>query len=103
MQGRIPLSFNASPEPIGNVSAVGDHSNSGGQGAQQGCGGGRYSRGASHQRKPLRLMKIVPLNTRRSSSRGLPWLLGKNGFIRFSYSSVSQKRLLITTPISSGA
>ena len=34
---------------------------------------------ASHQRKPLRLMKIIPLNTRLSSTRGLPRLFGKNG------------------------
>jgi len=35
--------------------------------------------GASHHRKPLRLTKIIPLDTRRSSTRGLPWLLGKKG------------------------
>jgi hypothetical protein len=33
-----------------------------------------YSAGASHHRKPLRLMKIIPLNTRLSSTRGLPRL-----------------------------
>ena len=27
----------------------------------------------------LQLTKIMPLSTRRSSTRGLPWLLGKNG------------------------
>ena len=27
-------------------------------------------------------MKIMPLSTRRSSTRGLPWLLGKKGFRR---------------------
>ena len=36
--------------------------------------------GAVHPtQKPLRLMKIMPLRTRRSSTRGRPWLLGKNG------------------------
>jgi hypothetical protein len=47
-------------------------------------------------------MKIMPLKTRRSSTRGLPWLFGKNGFNRSICSSVSQKRLLIITPVSSG-
>ena len=63
---------------------------------------GPYSLGASHHRNPLRLMKIIPLNTRRSSTRGLPWLFGKNGINRAICSSVSQKRLLIITPISPG-
>ena len=31
-----------------------------------------YSLGASHQRNPLRFTKTMPLNTRRSSTRGLP-------------------------------
>jgi hypothetical protein len=53
--------------------------------------------------KPLRLIKIIPLNTRRSSTRGMPWLFGKNGFSRSICAVVSQKRLLITTPVSSGA
>jgi len=35
-----------------------------------------YSLGASRQRRPLRLTKMIPLGTRRSSTRGLPWLLG---------------------------
>ena len=60
---------------------------------------GPYSLGASHQRKPLRFMKIIPLRTRKSSTRGLPWLLGKNGRSRAICSSVSQKRLLILPPI----
>lgn len=33
---------------------------------------GPYSFGASRQRKPLRLMSIIPLRTRLSSTRGLP-------------------------------
>jgi hypothetical protein len=56
--------------------------------------GGPYSRGASHHRKPLRLIKIVPLGTRRSSTRGLPRFLGKKGSGRAICASVSQKRLL---------
>jgi len=47
-------------------------------------------------------MKIMPLSTRRSSTLGLPWLFGKNGFNLSICSSVSQKRLLIITPVSSG-
>ncbi len=43
-------------------------------------------------------MKIIPLRTRKSSTRGLPWLLGKNGRSRAICSSVSQKRLLILPP-----
>jgi hypothetical protein len=39
--------------------------------------GGPYSLGASRKRKQLRVMKIIPLQIRRSSTRGLPWLLGK--------------------------
>jgi hypothetical protein len=39
-----------------------------------------------------------PLSTRRSSTRGLPWLLGKKGRSRSICASVSQKRLLIITP-----
>ena len=35
--------------------------------------------GASHQRKPLRLMKIIPLRTRLPSTRGTPWLFEKQG------------------------
>jgi hypothetical protein len=42
----------------------------------------QYSPGASHHRKLLRLMRIMPLNTHRSSTFGLPWLLGKNGHSR---------------------
>lgn len=38
---------------------------------------GPYSAGASRHRNPLRLMKIIPLSTRRSSTRGLPWDFGK--------------------------
>ena len=56
---------------------------------------GRFRLGASHHRNPLRLMKIMPLSTRLSSTRGLPWLLGKKGFRRSICASVSQKRLLI--------
>ncbi len=38
-----------------------------------------YSLGASHHRNPLGLKKIILLDTRRSSTRGLPWHLGKKG------------------------
>ncbi len=65
--------------------------------------GGPYSRGESYHLKPLRLMKIIPLRIRRSSTRGLPWLFGKNGVSRSICTSVSQKRLLIIIPVSSGA
>jgi hypothetical protein len=40
-------------------------------------------------------MKITPLETRRSSMRGLPWLFRKYGFSRTICALVSQKRLLI--------
>jgi len=43
-------------------------------------------------------MSVIPLSTRRSSTRGFPWLLGKNGFSRSICASVGQKRLLIITP-----
>lgn len=56
------------------------------------------SRGASHHRKPSRLMKIIPLNARRSSTRGLPWLFRKNGVSRSIRSSVSRQGSLLTTP-----
>jgi hypothetical protein len=56
-----------------------------------------------HQRKPLRLIKIMPPKTRRSSIRGLPLLFGKNGYTRSICASVSQERLHIITPVSSGA
>jgi hypothetical protein len=45
----------------------------------------------------------MPLNTRKSSTRGLPWLFEKNGFNRSICSSASQKRLLIITPFVLGA
>jgi hypothetical protein len=57
--------------------------------------GGPYSLGASRQRKPLRLMKIMWLSTGRSSTRGLPWLLGKKGFSHATCAAVSQRKLLI--------
>lgn len=47
------------------------------------------SRGASRQCKPLRLMKIVPLSTRRFSIRGLPCDVGKSGSRRATCASVS--------------
>ncbi len=55
---------------------------------------GPYSPEASRQRKPLRLMKIILLNTRLSSPRGLPCDFGKKG-ARFAIcTSVSQQRSL---------
>jgi len=36
-----------------------------------------HSAGASRLRKPLRLMNIIPLNTRLPSTQGLPWDFGK--------------------------
>ncbi len=56
---------------------------------------GPYSLDASHQRGPLRFTKTMPLKTCRSSTRGLPWLLGKYGSSRAICSSVSQYRSLI--------
>ena len=53
----------------------------------------------SRQRSPLRLTNTMPLSTRRSSTRGLPCLFGKNGRSRSICSSVSQNRSLI--PVSS--
>jgi len=52
--------------------------------------GGPYSTGASHHRNPLRLMKIMPLRTRRSSTRARPRLFGKYGRSRCICASVSQ-------------
>jgi len=40
------------------------------------------------------LSKIIPLNARRSSTRGVPWPLGKKHWRRAICASVSQKRLL---------
>lgn len=48
-------------------------------------------------------MNIMPLNTRWSSIRGLPWLFAKKGRSRSICASVSQEKLLIITPGSSGA
>lgn len=55
---------------------------------------GPYSLGASHHHNPLRLMNISPQRMRRSSTLGLPWLLGKVGFRRLVCASASQQRLL---------
>jgi hypothetical protein len=40
--------------------------------------------------QPVAIDEIIPLNTRRSSTRGLPWLFGKYGSSRAICSSVSQ-------------
>jgi hypothetical protein len=40
---------------------------------------GQHFRRAPHYRNSLRLMKIVPLSTQRSSTCSLPWLYQKNG------------------------
>lgn len=53
------------------------------------------SLGASHHRKPLRLMKTMPLGKRRSSTRGRPWLLVEKRRRRAICAIVSQNRLLI--------
>lgn len=63
---------------------------------------GPYSLGASHHRKPLRLMKIMPLNTLRSSTRGLPWLLGKNGGSRSICASVTRRDCSSWPPVDRG-
>ena len=63
---------------------------------------GPYAAGASRHRNPLRLMNIIPLNTRRSSTRGLPWDFGKKGSRRAICASVSQKRSLML-PLRFGA
>ncbi len=55
--------------------------------------------GASRQRSPLRFTKTIPLNTRRSFTRGLPQLFGKYGSSRDICSSVNQYGSL--NPISS--
>ena len=51
---------------------------------------GPHFLGASRQRNPLRLMKIIPLSTRLSSTQGLPWDFGKKGPRRAICASVSQ-------------
>lgn len=38
---------------------------------------GPQALGASRRRSTFGLTKAIPLNTRRSSGRGLPWLFGK--------------------------
>lgn len=58
-------------------------------------GAGPYSAGASRHRNLLRSTKIMPPGTRGSSTRILPWLLGKKGERRAICASVSQNRLLI--------
>jgi len=45
---------------------------------------------AFRQRSPLPFTKMIPLSTGGSSTRGLPWLLGKYGSSRATCSSVSQ-------------
>jgi hypothetical protein len=45
--------------------------------------------------QPVAIDETMPLNTRRSSTRGLPWLLGKYGRTRDICSFVSQYRSLI--------
>ena len=55
---------------------------------------GPYALGAMPP-QPLRLTRTLPLNTRRSSTRGVPWLLGKYGRRRAICSSVRQYRSLI--------
>jgi hypothetical protein len=64
--------------------------------------GRAIARGASHHRKPLRLMKIILLKARRSATRGLTRLFGKNGFNRSRCASVSEKRSFVITPVRSG-
>ncbi len=49
-----------------------------------------YPLGALHHRKPWRLMKMMPVSTRRSSTRGRPWFLGNQGRRRSICPSVSQ-------------
>ena len=41
---------------------------------------GPYSAGASRQRKPFPITWMMPLTTRRSSTRGTPWDKGIEGF-----------------------
>jgi hypothetical protein len=47
------------------------------------------------QRNPLRRTKIIPLITRRSSTRGTPCDSGKYGSIRRTWLSVSENKLLM--------
>ena len=49
------------------------------------------------QRKPLRLMNIMPLITRLSSTRGLPWDFGKKGSSLAICVSLSQYRSLMSS------
>ena len=65
--------------------------------------GGPYSQSASRRRNPLWLMKIMPLKTRRSSTRSLrsqAQLFERNGLSRSICASVSRERLIILIPIS---
>lgn len=50
----------------------------GGSSGPNGCNAS-WAEGASHHHKPLRLKKLMPFNTRRSSTLGLPCDSGKNG------------------------
>ena len=60
---------------------------------------GPYSAGASRQRNPLRLMKIIPLNTRLSSTRGTPWDSDQNGLRRSICASVNQNKSAMQHPL----
>lgn len=62
--------------------------------------GKTYSRGASGHRKSLRLMRIMQLRAPRSSTRGLPWPLGKNGFNAASSRSMGFDPNTVPAPIS---
>lgn len=53
--------------------------------------GGPYSAGASRHLNPFRLMNIIPLSTRLSSTRGIPCDFGKKGLRRFIWASDSKK------------
>jgi hypothetical protein len=53
---------------------------------------GLYFLGASRHINPLRFMKIIPLNTRHSSTLGLPWDFGKKGSRRAIRASLNHKR-----------
>jgi hypothetical protein len=64
---------------------------------------GPHSAGASRQHKPLRLTKVMPLKTRRSSTQGQPWLLGKKGSRRAIRSSTRPVKIAHPRPPQTGS
>ena len=67
----------------------------GGSSAQSDVQGLRWPIRGRRQRRPLRMTKMIPLMTRRSSTCGMPCDSGKNGRMRRSRASDNQNRSLI--------